>query len=132
MTKPAFLVEGDLEQKFIQATCSKCPVQKINCNGYEVSVESIAKRVGSLARLLHKRYSPIIVVFDREGRDASLEEIEMEFMALIGREEIEVPIIVGIPDRDIENWILADFEMFEQITGIKRPAAREGIRGQER
>ena len=117
MIKPAFLVEGDLEQKFVQNTCPGCPVQKINCNGDDVSVASIAKRVGTLGRLLHKKHSPLVVVFDREKRTDSPDEIESLFRKELQAEDIQVPVIVGIPDRDIENWILADLEVFQQAIG---------------
>jgi hypothetical protein len=114
MNKPAYLVEGDLEQKFIQNTCPGCPVKKINCNGIKTSLEAIAERVGTLGRLLHKRYSPLVVVFDREGRVDSAEHLEKKFCEILTQEKIDVPVIVGIPDRNIETWILADYEMFLQ------------------
>lgn len=114
MTKPAYLVEGDLEQKFIQNICPGCPVKKIGCNGESASVEAIAARVGTLGRLLHKRYAPLIVIFDRERRDISVDELEKSFLSELLKEKIDVPVIVGIPDRNIEAWILADYEMFLQ------------------
>src|ERR1044072_2910006 len=104
MTRPAYLVEGDLEQKFIQNTCPGCKVQKINCNGDDVSLEAIAKRVGSLGRFAHTRHSPLIVIFDRERRDETSEQIEAKFREILTHEQIQVPIIVGIPDRDTESW----------------------------
>ena len=114
MNNPAYLVEGDLEQKFIQNTCPGCPVKKINCNGIWTSIEAIAKRVGTLGRLLHKRHSPLVVVFDREGREESAEHLEKTFREVLAQEKIDVPIVVGIPDRNVEAWILADYEMFLQ------------------
>jgi hypothetical protein len=117
MIKPAYLVEGDLEQKFVQNVCPGCPVQKINCNGETTSLEAISKRVGTLGRLLHKRHSPLIVVFDREGREESAENLEKAFRKVLVQEQIDVPVIVGIPDRNIEAWILADYEMFLQSSG---------------
>lgn len=132
MTKPAFLVEGDLEQKFIQNTCPGAPVQKIGCNGDAVAIASIAKRVGTLGRLLHKRASVIVVVFDREQRAESSEQIEAQFRDALIDEGIEVPVIVGVPDRDIENWILADFESFigcARITTENLEEVYEGLKG---
>jgi len=114
MSKPAYLVEGDLEQKYIQSTCPGCPVKKINCNGIATSIDAIAKRVGTLGRLLHKRFSPLIVIFDREGREESAEHLERTFREVLSQEKIDVPVVVGIPDRNVETWILADYEMFLQ------------------
>lgn len=121
MIKPAFLVEGDLEQNFIQITCPGVPVQKIGCNGDSVTIEAIAKRVGTLGRLLHKRCSVLIVIFDREQRIETALQIETAFIAALKNEGIQVPVIVGIPDRDIESWILADPEAFAQSARITVP-----------
>ena len=132
MTRVAFLVEGDLEQRFFQNVCPTSPVRKINCNGEDVSIEAIAKRIGTLGRLLQKRYSPVVVVFDRERRTKSCEDIEAEFRKALTHEDINVPIIVGIPDRDTENWILADPESFARCVEIERsriPLALEGTKG---
>lgn len=121
MNKPAYLVEGDLEQKFIQNICQGSPVQKINCNGDETSLDAIAKRVGSLGRLLHKRHSPLIVVFDREGRSETSEEIEIALAEKLKSEKLEVPVIIGVPDRNIESWILADPYSFNESANVAIP-----------
>lgn len=132
MIKPAYLVEGDLEQKFIQSICPGFVVQRINCNGRRTSIEAIAKRVGSLGRLLHKRCSVLIVVFDREAREKGVEALENEFLEALVEEKIDVPVIVGIPDRNVEAWILADSEMFLQssrISGDIKISISEGQNG---
>jgi len=131
MNNPAFLVEGDLEQKFVQNVCPKSPVRRINCNGKTVEISEIAKRVGTLGRLLHKRYSPLVVVFDREKRPESCEDIERIFRTSLEQEDIDVPVLVGIPDRDIENWILADFEIFVNVTKIEKPTAKIHFEGKK-
>jgi Domain of unknown function (DUF4276) len=118
MNNPAYLVEGDLEQKFIQNVCQGAPVQKINCNGDETSLDAIAKRVGSLGRLLHKRHTPIIVIFDREGRKEESEDIELQFREKLKSENLNVPVIIGVPDRNIETWILADPEQFSASANV--------------
>jgi hypothetical protein len=118
MNRPGYLVEGDLEQKFIQQICPGHPVQKINCNGNQTSIEAIAKRVGTLGRLLHKRCSPLVVVFDREGREESAEDIGRQFEHSLAQEKIDVPVIIGIPDRNIESWILADYPTFLVSAGL--------------
>lgn len=118
MNRPGYLVEGDLEQKFIQNVCPGCPVRKINCNGKTTSIQAIAKRVGTLGRLLHKTCSPLIIVLDRENREQSSEQMEKELGAAIEQEKIDVPVVLGIPDRNIESWILADNEMLFQVAGI--------------
>jgi hypothetical protein len=118
MTRPAFLVEGDLEQMFIQNACKGQPVKKVICNGKDVSLSAIAKRVGTHGRLLQRRCDVLVVIFDREDRSDPIERIEEKFRTELVREEISIPVIVGIPDRDIENWILADYQTFSESAGI--------------
>jgi hypothetical protein len=132
MTNPAYLVEGDLEQKFIQTICPGSPVRKINCNGDDVSLAAIGKRVGTLGRLLHKRHSPLVVVFDRERRPDTSEAIEANLGSLLRQEAIQVPVVVGVADRHIENWILADIQTFSASAGLTEklpPQSFEGKKG---
>ena len=118
MTKPAFIVEGHLEQAFVQAICEGSPVRRIGCNGTDVKIEAVAKHVATHARLLQRKYDPLIVVFDREGRLQTCIEIEVALKAELIKQSVTARIIVGIPDRDIESWILADYEMFANTVGI--------------
>jgi hypothetical protein len=118
MSKPAYLVEGDLEQRFIQSVCpTGAPIRKIGCNGDKVRLTALAKHIGTQARLLQKKYEPVVLVFDREKREATCEEIEQELRKLRILESISAKVIIGIPDREIENWILADFQMFADSSG---------------
>lgn len=112
-------MEGDLEQKFIQNVCPGAPVRKINCNGDDTRLEAIAKRVGTLARLVPKRCSLLVVVFDREGRIESSADMEMRFRELLKNEGLDTPVIVGIPDRNIESWILGDLLQFALSAELK-------------
>ena len=135
INKPAFLVEGVLEQKFVQATCPSAPVRRIGCNGDDVAIEAIAERVGTQARLLQRKYNPIVVVFDREGRDVSCDDIRARLLELLKTEGLTGDIVVGIPDRDIETWILADFERFLEAAGVQPEMVLdsfEGIKGKSR
>jgi len=129
MNKPAYLVEGDLEQKFVQNICPNSPVKKINCNGDSTSVEAIAKRVGTLGRLLHKRYAPLIVVVDREGREQSAKDLQAALAGELALEKLDVPVIIGIPDRNIESWILADYQMFLQSAELKAAGPNPSFEG---
>jgi hypothetical protein len=120
MNKPAFLVEGAMEQQIVQDLCPGAAVRLLNCNGDQVALAAIASRVGTLARLLQKRFSPIFVVFDRERRAATTTQLRVELQKLVAQERISVPIVIGIPDRMIENWILADLESLSRAARIER------------
>lgn len=129
MIRPAYLVEGHLEQIFVQNACPGCPVRRINCNGDDVSIGAIAQRVGSLGRLLQKKHSPLIVLFDRENRTESVAEIEAQFRDALRPEGIVVEIVVGIPDRDIESWILADNVQFRKNAGATSSTSLDSCEG---
>jgi hypothetical protein len=67
MPEPAFLVEGQMEQRIIQSLCPNKPVRLIRCNGDDVSMAAIARALNARLRLL-LNYSPIIIILDRERR----------------------------------------------------------------
>lgn len=124
-TRPGFIVEGHLEQDFVQLVCEGSPVRRIGCNGTDVKIDAIAKRVATHVRLLQRKCNPIVVVFDREGRNETCEALETSLKESLKRENITANVIVGIPDRDIESWILADFESFARSAGID-PKSSDG------
>jgi len=115
---PAFLVEGHLEQAFVQNVCPGTPVRRIGCNGDDVSVIAIAKRVATHGRLLQRRYDPLVVIFDRERREETAEELELALRQALRDEGICATTLIGIPDRDIEVWLLADPEVFRQCARV--------------
>jgi hypothetical protein len=81
-------------------------------------------------RLFKGRHFPVVVVFDREGRVAKSEQIERDLKRLLvalGVNEREV--IVSSPDRMIENWMLGDFEYFEEVYDLKLLTSSEGLNG---
>jgi hypothetical protein len=106
--KPAFLVDGVTEQKFIQNVCKDRPVKIINCNGDTVSAEAIAKRAASLIRLWSGRCFPIIILVDRESRNESAEDFSATLINAIRAEGVMDHLVVGVADRMIENWMLGD------------------------
>ncbi len=131
MSKPAFIVDGQQEQKILQKICPGSPVRRLNCNGEAVELIAAAKRAASLIRLIGDGFYPIIIVFDREKRSKTAEKIREELRDLISREGITTEVIVGVPDRMIENWILADWETVstQGQLGGNRPDTVEGRNG---
>lgn len=123
MPNPAFIVEGQMEQRFIQNACPGAPVRLLGCNGDSVSINAISTRIHFHLRFLANRY-PIIIIFDRERRETTSEEIvaQLEAMLLAGGVSVE-NIVIGVPDRTIENWILADHACFREELSINIPNA---------
>src|ERR1043166_6627832 len=131
MTKPAFIVEGHLEQDFVQSVCEGSPVRRIGCNGTDVKIEAIAKHVATHARLLQRRFDPIVVVFDRERRSETCDSLEDALRTELQKQNVTARIIVGIPDRDIESWILADYETFAGAVGLDPKALVDTFEGRK-
>lgn len=131
MSSAAFLVDGHLEQYFIQQVCPDHPVHRINCNGHNVSLNAIAKHVASHCRLFNNRYYPIIVIIDREDRDETSVELCNSLIGLLRQEGVRDLIIVGIADRMVENWILADQIVVKEHPNRRQlaPTHPEGLHG---
>ncbi|QEX16264.1 hypothetical protein FRZ44_15570 [Hypericibacter terrae] len=105
----AFLVEGQMEQRIIQKLCPGKVVRLIGCNGDDVTMGAIANAVDArLRRLIN--YSPVIILLDRERRQAPCEELIQELTTLLDGKGYGGRYIVGMPDRTIENWILSDWQ----------------------
>jgi len=131
MNNVAFIVDGQQEQKILQKICPGSPIRRLNCNGEHVELVAAAKRAASLIRLIGNAFYPIVMVFDREKRPDSSEKIEKELLRLILQEGITTEVIIGVPDRMIENWTLADWDTVSthgQLKG-KRPDTIEGKNG---
>jgi hypothetical protein len=108
MPNPAFLVDGQMEQRIIQKLCQGQPVRLIGCNGDDVSMAAVAKALNANIRML-KRYYPIVIVLDRERRTQSTDELITELSLLLDNYGHQGRYVIGMTDRTIENWILADW-----------------------
>ena len=117
MSKPAFMVDGHMEMKFLQSICKGHPITRLNINGKDVRISAIAQRVATQSRLL-KTCSPIVIFFDREDRKEPADKLTEEFVRELANAGVEADTIVGVSDRMIENWVLADFEVFSEHYGL--------------
>lgn len=107
---PAFLVEGDLEKAFVENVCPGAPVRKVIPNGVDVTLEVVTERIITHLRLLSRRgYSPILIILDREGRPFSCDEMKIRLDGMI-KAQGGSGYLIGVCDRKIENWIIADPE----------------------
>lgn len=128
MSNPAFIVDGFTEQKIIQNLCPGQPIRRTDLNGRDVTIAAIAKKIASLIRLLGNRYYPIIVLTDKEQRQLSFEEMATQIRDALAIEGCgDQDIRIGVADRMIENWILADWVM---LTGNhSKPIETDGLNG---
>ena len=132
MPEPAFLVDGVMEQRIIAQLCPNKPVRRIECNGRDVALEAIVERLDLHIQNLNNKYRPIIILIDQETRESSCEEIIAQLISLLERKGHHSQCVVGVVDRCIENWILADWENVKRTKGIAGKSMRgnsEGVQG---
>ncbi len=97
----------------IQTLCPGQRVQRIGLNG-DVSIKAIAERLASLIYLLGNRHYPIVIVIGREKRIETSEEIKEALRVELNNLGVVNQVIIGVSDRIIENWILADWDSFKK------------------
>jgi hypothetical protein len=129
MSKPAFFVDGQTEQRALHQLCPGQPIRIIGCNGITVTMEAIAKRLATHIKLLNNRNYPIVVLIDREGRKESVIDIKEELELEIAKFNLNLEILIGVCDRMIENWILADKENFKSYIGLKKKLKEKTFEG---
>ncbi|WP_421726423.1 hypothetical protein [Bauldia sp.] len=133
MPDPAFLVEGHMEQLALKRLGCKVPIQRIEANGDSVEMSAMAVRVAALWKILGNKYYPVYVIFDRENRVETAEQLELELIRVLvdihGCPEEQ--FVVCCCDRMIENWILADSELCESEFGGCEEVC-EGVHGKKK
>lgn len=128
---PVFIVEGHMEQRFIQDICPGKTVLKLSCNGKDVSISRIASRVKSFINVKRNNY-PFVIIFDREGREESCDDLRKSLIEeLESRGVDQSKLIIGIADRMMENWMLADSDCIAEVQELKKhPKPCEGEFGE--
>lgn len=127
MPSPAFLIEGQMEKLILQSICPGVPIRRIGCNGEDVAMDVMAKFIDTHIQLLNNRHYPIVIVFDREGRVSNCDDLRNQLSAELNNRGFDGQYIIGVPDRMIENWILADKKMLESHYGVS--LARQNYEG---
>lgn len=97
-----------MEQKIVQRLCPGQPVRLIGCNGDSVSMFAVYKALNLHIRML-KNYHPIVILLDRERRMQTCDVLIAELRALLDQNGHTGRYVIGMADRTIENWILADW-----------------------
>ncbi|WLA39487.1 hypothetical protein QNJ95_42730 [Bradyrhizobium elkanii] len=108
MANLAFIVEGQLEQRVVNKACPNHRVVLLGANGDSVAIATICDRIETHFRLFSNRHFPIVVIFDREKRKESCEEIEDATRKELERRSIDPKqFIFFISDRTFECMFLA-------------------------
>jgi hypothetical protein len=111
-------------------------LRRAGCNGRDVSVEAyVAASLGTLLTSLRGPWLHIVCIVDREGRSTSSENFALKLHEVIisevlenakyHKEELETKILVCVPDRMFENWILADVEGIKRLKTLIREFATQ-------
>jgi len=128
MISPVFIVDGFTEKMIIQQICPGNPIRRIDLNGKCVTIEAMAKKIASLIRLLGDRNYPIIILVDKEDRNISFQDMAIQLKAYLETEGIiNKDIRIGVADRMIENWIIADWNSLG--VQVVKPDNTDGING---
>jgi hypothetical protein len=128
MMNPAFIVDGFTERNIIQNICPGAPIRRTDLNGKDVSIEAMGKKIASLIRVLNNRHYPIVILVDKESRNISCKEMIGKLEESIKKQGIgNLDLRVGVADRMIENWILADWDKLK--CKKSKPSNTDNING---
>ena len=129
MGNPAFIVEGHQERRIIERLCYNYngPIPTVTNGDEDELLEIIANEIVEHIISFDNRHYPIFVILDREKKSKSSDEIISEISKIITDKGISDKIIFGVPDRDLESWILP----FINDEGAFTKEAISGFEGEE-
>ena len=102
------LVEGHTETHFINAAYGNAIVQRPIANGKDVGLDVIAEAIVEHLNTISGSISRVVILLDREGRQMSAKEMRDEILKRLEPSKGGRTIYLGVSDRQIENWIVAD------------------------
>jgi Domain of unknown function (DUF4276) len=127
---PAFIVDGFTELTIIQRLCPNRPIKR-SINGKNVSLKRAAAEIVTIIRTMNNRYYPIVILTDREKRPDDFltiaDDLKREIVEQLVSKKMTADIRIGIADRMIENWLLADADSLGNPTEI--PIETDGFGG---
>jgi hypothetical protein len=115
MEKIAAIVEGHTEEHFVKKTYGAVRVSRGIPNGRTVSTEVIVEAVLDALELVSGDVTKVIILFDREGRTQTAAELAEAVRSGISDRCGNRALYIGVSDRQIENWILADIETMRSL-----------------
>ena len=85
----------------------------------------------AIIRILNNRNYPIVILTDREKRSDDFvkfaDDLKTEIVSELAKKGISLDIRVGVADRMIENWILADADVLGNPPQL--PTKTDGLVG---
>lgn len=127
---PAFIVDGFTELNILRQLCPNQPIKR-SINGKDVSLKRAAEEIVAIIRVLNNRNYPIVILIDKEKRSDDFKKVaadlKHEIVELLTKKSIVADIRIGVADRMIENWILADADALDNPPEM--PTETDGISG---
>ena len=108
MPKPAFIIDGFMEKLVLQHLCPDHPIRRIGCNGRDAPMATVARFIEKQLRVLDRAYYPAVILLDREERRETADDLIAALTRELNDRGFTGRFIIGMPDRMIENWIMAD------------------------
>lgn len=119
MERIVALVEGHLETHFVNSSYANAIVQRPFPNGDDVDLDLIIESINDQLETVGGDISKVVIMMDREGRDQSAKDIASHVGDGVSKANPNRSIYVGVSDREIENWILADEELMASSFSLK-------------
>jgi hypothetical protein len=116
----------------VKKLCPGAVVRRLNVNGKDVKLATIAHKILTQYKFLNNKYYPIVILIDKEARSSGCAEIVGELQTELSRLSVPLDQIhIGVCDQMIENWIVADDALtaerfdhrFEKCEGMNGKAA---------
>jgi hypothetical protein len=97
-----------METHFVNSTYANAIVQRPFPNGDDVALDLIIECINDQLETVGGEIKKVIVLMDREGRHISASEMANLIAAGVSHKNPGRAFYIGVSDREIENWILAD------------------------
>lgn len=110
MERIAAIVEGHTEAHFIRATHASVLISRSIPNGRSVATEVIVEAIVDALELMSGSITKVLILLDREGREISAEDLATQIRDGVESHCGSRRLYIGVSDRQIENWIVADEE----------------------
>lgn len=118
MERIVALVEGHMETHFVRSTYANAIVQRPFPNGRDVALEIIVECIIDALETVGGGIYRIIILLDREQRTLESCDIAAFILSSVRSAFPTRRFFVGVADRQIENWIVADEEFVRNRFGL--------------
>lgn len=129
MEKIAAIVEGHTEAHFVKATYASVHVTRAIPNGRTVAIDVIVEAIVDAIEVLGGSISKVLILLDREDREMSAIDMAAAIRAGILQKCTGRTLYIGVTDRQIENWIIADEKKMRSLFDSTFQYAGDGTFG---